>query len=316
MHSKQGIVCCSGIETEAFKMRGQAKRGQRAGAVLMLTADEILPNPSQPRRQFDARELQGLSESIRENGILQPLTVRRAHGGCYELIAGERRLRAAQMAGMELLPCLLTEVSDERSAVLALVEKLQRQDLGFFEEAEGIARLMEICGLPQEQMAKTLGLAPSTLSNKLRLLKLPPEMRGEINGAGLTERHARALLRLEGEQRRQVLHTVIENHLNVQETDKLIDSLLTATSVGVASKPPAGRPTISLVRDVRLFVNTIHHAVDAMRRSGIAALSDMTESGEYLVYTVRIPKGDAIAVGSAMARRSAAPRSLPQSARG
>jgi len=288
-------------KTEACEMRGQMKRGQKAGIVLMLSADEILPNPSQPRRQFDARELQGLSESIRENGILQPLTVRRAHGGCYELIAGERRLRASQMAGLELIPCLLTEVSDERSAVLALVENLQRQDLGFFEEAEGIARLMKTCGLPQEQMARTLGLAPSTLSNKLRLLKLSPETRAQIHEAGLTERHARALLRLDNEQQRQqILSTVIAKHLKVQETDKLIDSLLTAAPVGAAGKPPAR--TISLVRDVRLFVNTIHHAVDAMRRSGIPALSDMAESGDYLVYTVRIPKGDAIAVGSAMAR--------------
>jgi len=262
----------------------------------MLTADEILPNPNQPRRQFDARELQGLSESIQENGILQPLTVRRTHGGCYELIAGERRLRAAQMAGLEHLPCLLTEASDERSAVLALVENLQRQDLGFFEEAEGIARLMEVCGLPQEQMARTLGLAPSTLSNKLRLLKLSPETREEINGAGLTERHARALLRLDGEQRRQVLHTIIGNCLNVQETDKLIDSLCSnVLSAAPAKARKPKRPTISLVRDVRLFVNSIHHAVDAMRRSGIAAMSEMTESGDYLVYTVRIPRGDAMA---------------------
>ncbi|MCL2300568.1 MAG: ParB/RepB/Spo0J family partition protein [Firmicutes bacterium] len=269
-------------------MRGQAKR-KKAGVVLMLSADEILPNPSQPRRQFDARELQGLSESIRENGILQPLTVRRAQGGCYELIAGERRLRAAQMAGLERIPCLLTEVSDERSAVLALVENLQRQDLGFFEEAEGIARLMKTCGLPQEQMARTLGLAPSTLSNKLRLLKLPPDLRAQIDGAGLTERHARALLRLDDEQqRRQVLATVVAKRLKVQETDKLIDSLLTAA-------PKPRRPAVTLVRDVRLFVNTIHHAVDAMRRCGIPALSDMAESGEYLVYTVRIPKGSATA---------------------
>ena len=271
-------------------MRGQVKT-RRAGAVLLLPADELLPNPNQPRRQFDQRELEGLAESIRENGILQPLTVRKARGGCYELIAGERRLRAARMAGLEAIPCLLTEVSDERSAVLALVENLQRQDLGFFEEAEGIARLMAACALTQEQTARTLGMAPSTLSNKLRLLKLPPGMRAEINGAGLTERHARALLRLDNEQsRQQILSTVVAGHLKVQETDRLIDSLLTAAP----AKPPAKRPAIALVRDVRLFVNTIHHAVDAMRRSGIAALSDMSEHGEYLVYTVRIPKGDAM----------------------
>jgi len=144
-------------------------------------------------------------------------------------------------------------------------------------------------------MAKSLGLAPSTLSNKLRLLKLPPEMRAEIHRAGLTERHARALLRLDDTQRQQVLHTVIENHLNVQETDKLIDALLTAAPIGTASRPPAKRPAISLVRDVRLFVNTIHHAVDTMRRSGIAALTETSENGEYLIYTVRIPKGSAMA---------------------
>ena len=273
-------------------MRGERK-GKRAGMVLMLPADAILPNPNQPRRQFDARELQGLAESIRENGILQPLTVRKSHGGCYELIAGERRLRAAQIAGMETLPCLVAEVSDERSAVLALVENLQRQDLGFFEEAEGIARLMETCALTQEQMAKTLGLAPSTLSNKLRLLRLSAEMREEIQRAGLSERHARALLRLENPQSRQkVLAIIVEKQLKVQETDRLVDALCGAAP---AKPPKLKRPTISLVRDVRLFVNSIHHAVDAMRRSGIAALAESGETGDYLVYTVRIPKRDAIA---------------------
>jgi len=278
-------------------MRGQLK--WKKGAVLMLSADEILPNPAQPRRHFDQDELRGLAESIRENGILQPLTVRGTHGGCYELIAGERRLRAAQMAGLEYIPCLLTQADDERSAVLALVENLQRQDLGFFEEAEGIAKLMETCALPQEQVARSLGLAPSTLSNKLRLLKLPPDLRMQISEANLTERHARALLRLEGEQQRQVLHTVIENHLNVQETDRLIDSLLTSAPL----KPKPKRPTIALVRDVRLFVNTFRHAVDTMRRSGIPALSDMAECGDYLVYTVRIPKHDAMA-GREVRRRA------------
>jgi len=267
---------------------------------LMLSADEILPNRSQPRRAFDAGELRGLADSIRENGILQPLTVRRSQGGCYELIAGERRLRAAQLAGLEGIPCLLVEAGDERSAVLALVENLQRQDLGFFEEAEGIARLMETCALTQEQMAKSLGLAPSTLSNKLRLLKLAPEVRAEIHRANLTERHARALLRLKDPQTQsQVLSTVVARHLKVQETDKLIDALLTAP----VKQPRRKQPAISLVRDVRLFVNTIHHAVDVMRRSGVAALAETSESGEYLIYTVRIPRGDAIAGGPAMAQR-------------
>ena len=262
---------------------GHLKRGVKPGVVLLLTADEIVPNPSQPRRQFDTRELQNLADSIRENGILQPLTVRKRPGGGYELITGERRLRAAQLAGLKQLPCLLTDVSDERSAVLALVENLQRQDLGFFEEAEAIARLMEAHHIPQEQLARSLGKAASTLSNKLRLLKLPVDVREQINLAGLTERHARALLRIEDpEQQRDILQRVIARELTVQETDKLIDTVL--------STMPKRRPSIRLVRDVRIFVNTIHHAVDVMRNSGINAISEKSETDDFLVYTVRIPK--------------------------
>jgi ParB family chromosome partitioning protein len=264
---------------------GLVKRSQRAGTVLLLTADEILPNPHQPRRQFDPKELESLAQSIRENGILQPLTVRRQPGGCYELVAGERRLRAAQIAGLDFLPCLLTEVSEERSAILALVENLQRQDLGFFEEAQAIASLMEEYHLSQETLAKTLGKAASTLSNKLRLLKLPADVRERIVLAGLTERHARALLRLEDpQQQREVLDTAIARELTVQDTEKIIDQLLRA------APPKARKTTIRLVRDVRLFVNTIHHAVDTMRRSGIPAVSESAENEEYLIYTVRIPK--------------------------
>ena len=265
------------------------RRNQRAGSVLLLAPGEILPNPSQPRRQFDPKELESLAASIRENGILQPLTVRKRPSGGYELIAGERRLRASKLAGLQQVPCLLAEVSDERSALLALVENIQRQDLGFFEEAEAIQRLMDTHGLSQEQMAKTLGKAASTLSNKLRLLKLPPPMREQIALAGLTERHARALLRVEGPVTRQkILENVIASQLNVQETDRLIEARL--RGLEPQALPKKQRATIRLVRDVRLFANTIHHAVDTMRRSGIPAVSETTESDDYLIYTVRIPK--------------------------
>ena len=268
-------------------MLGQGKRGMRPGVVLLLKADEVNPNPNQPRRQFDARELQGLADSIRENGILQPLTVRRLPGGSYELIAGERRLRAARLAGLQQVPCLLAEADSERSAVLALVENIQRQDLGFFEEAEAIARLMAVHGFSQEQLARSLGRAASTLSNKLRLLKLPLELRAQITAAGLTERHARALLRItDPERQRDLCQRVIAKGLTVQETDKLIEAEL---------HPLTGpkRPAIRLVRDVRIFVNTIQHAVDKMRSSGIDAVVEKAEAGEHMVYTVRIPKGEA-----------------------
>jgi len=271
-------------------MLGKEKRLKR-GIVLLLTADEIQPNPNQPRRQFDTGELNGLADSIRENGILQPLTVRKQPGGIYELIAGERRLRAAQIAGLEQIPCLLTDVDDERSAILALVENLQRQDLGFFEEAQAIARLMKNYGLAQEQLARSLGMAPSTLSNKLRLLKLPPELREVINAARLTERHARALLRIADPLlQRDVLQRIVLQELNVQETDKLIESILAEVRAAPHAKR---RASIRIVRDVRIFVNTIHRAVDTMRNCGIHAVSEKTETDEYLIYTVRIPKNTA-----------------------
>ena len=260
-------------------------RSKKARSVLALPVDEVQPNPNQPRRQFGEAELQSLAESIRENGILQPLTVRKTQAG-YELVAGERRLRAARLAGLAQVPCLLAEVSDERSAILALVENLQRQDLGFFEEAEAIARLMRTYGLTQEQAARSLGMAASTLSNKLRLLKLPGDLRGQITAAGLTERHARALLRIaDPHMQRDVLQRVIQRDFNVQETDALVDSALAALH-----EAPAKRSYIRVVKDVRIFVNSIHHAVDAMRNSGIHAVSEKTENDEFLIYTVRIPK--------------------------
>ncbi len=269
-------------------MLGSSKRGQKAGVVLLLRVDEIFPNRNQPRRIFDREELEGLAESIRQNGILQPLTVRRLPGGGYELIAGERRLRASRIAGLLNVPCLLSEASDEASAILALVENLQRQDLGWVEEAEAIQKVMEQSGLPQEQMAKMLGKAPSTLSNKLRLLRLPPAMRQRMADAGLTERHARALLRLTVEaQRQSALAAILAKNLNVSETDALIDALLRESP---AAKQKTKPPTIRLVRDVRLFVNTINHAVDVMRQSGIAAESERAETGDFIAFTIRIPK--------------------------
>ena len=272
-------------------MLGQTKRGQKAGVVLLLRADEIFPNRNQPRRSFDREELEGLAESIRQNGILQPLTVRKLPGGGYELIAGERRLRAARIAGLPQVPCLLSDATDESSAVLALVENLQRQDLGWVEEAEAIHRLLERSGMPQEQMAKMLGKAPSTLSNKLRLLRLPPETRQRMAEAGLTERHARALLRLDSESQRQsVLAAVIAKDLNVGDTDALVDALLSEPPAAAAPKPKERPGAIRLVRDVRLFVNTINHAVEVMRQSGIPAESERAETQDFIEFTIKIPR--------------------------
>ena len=262
------------------------------GKILLISQEKIYPNPHQPRRHFDYDELEGLAESIRANGILQPLCVRDmpSSDGNYELIAGERRLRAARLVGMSKIPCIVMETDDSNSAVFALIENLQRQNLGFFEEANGIARLINQHGMTQEEAARRLGKSQSALSNKLRLLRLPDDMRWRIEKAGLTERHARALLRLENDDMRErALGIMIDKRLNVAETDKLIAQILSKTKT-------TKQPPMRLFKDVRIFVNTINHAVDTMRKAGIDADSAKSETEEYIEYTVRIPKINSLTV--------------------
>lgn len=255
-----------------------------AGHVLLIPQEDILPNRSQPRKQFDADALESLAESIRQNGVLQPLTVRRMANGMYELIAGERRLRAARLVGVRRLPCIVMDVSDESSAVFALLENMQRQDLGFFEEAEALSRIMLQYDLTQEDLAARIGKAPSTISNKLRLLRLPEDVRREIIRMDLTERHARALLKLDtAENMRHALAQIIHAHMNVAQTDAYIAQLLRPPE-------PQHRQPLILFKDVRLFVNTLTHAVDTMRRAGIAAEAVKTETDDLIEYVVRIPK--------------------------
>lgn len=266
-------------------LKSQSKT-RSGGQILLIPQQDIFPNPNQPRRRFDCDELEGLAESIRQNGILQPINVRKVLDGKYELIAGERRLRAARMVGLSRIPCILMEATDEKSALYAILENLQRQDLSFFEEAAAIERLMTEYNLSQEDAAKKLGKAQSTLSNKLRLLKLSEEIRSEITKAGLTERHARALLRLNNEaQLKRALSIIVERRLNVSETDRLVTQMLER---GIKSK----KQPLKVFKDVRIFVNTLNHAVDTMRRAGIEADSAKSETEEYIEYVVRIPKSN------------------------
>ena len=254
------------------------------GQILLIPHEDILPNKHQPRKRFDCDELEGLAESIRKNGILQPLTVRQLESGKFELIAGERRLRAARIVGLSKVPCILMDINDEVSAVFALIENLQRKDLSFFEESEALANVMYAFDMSQDELSSKLGKAPSTVSNKLRLLRIPDDLRFEISKSNLTERHARALLKLENEaQMRRALSIIIERHLNVAETDKLITQML---EKGITQR----KAPIKLFKDVRIFINTLNHAVETMQRSGIDADSVKTETEEYIEYVVRIPK--------------------------
>ena len=255
-----------------------------------LSPDKILPNPSQPRKVFQEAELEGLAQSIAENGLLQPVTVRRENGSYY-LIAGERRLRACKLAGLKEIPALVADCEPEDSAVLALLENLQRKDLQMFEQANAIVNLLREWQITQEEAAKRLGMSQSYLANKIRLLKLSPEEQEEILKHHLSERHARALLRVDDMTLRQkLLATVIERGLNVAQTEELAAAALQP------KKPTGKRKRTFIAKDIRLFINTIDHAVDAMKTAGIPAQTEKKETEEYIECTVRIPKSNRVQV--------------------
>lgn len=259
--------------------------------VLYIPTIQIRPNKAQPRKVFNEEALSSLSHSIATNGIIQPITVRRMTSNEFELIAGERRLRAAIMAGMTKVPCVVIKCSDKESAIFALVENLQRADLGMFEEARGISRLIRKYGLTQEQAAVQLGKKQSTIANKLRLLKLTYEEQDWITQAGLTERHARALLKIPDEEvRKEALSCIVANNLNVVQAEELIANKLSQDTM----EEPAKQGRKFVIKDVRIFINSINKAVDTMRLSGINAISKRKETEQYIEYTVKIPKCSAI----------------------
>lgn len=266
-------------------MKSRRKSKQISGGqLLMIPQENIFPNPNQPRKYFDYSELEGLAQSIRENGLLQPVTVRPREDFGYELISGERRLRAARIIGMKEIPCVISEADTEKSATLALIENLQRHDLSFFEEARAIENLMNICGLSQEEMAKRLGKAQSTLCNKLRILKLPQDVCDLLEKNSMSERHARALLQLESaDLQRRAAQIVTDKRLTVAETERLVGRMVKNSTV-------KQKPSVKIFKDVRIFVNTLNHAVDTMRKAGIEADSAKSETPEYIEYVVRIPK--------------------------
>lgn len=248
---------------------------------------KIRPNKAQPRKVFSESELSALAQSIFENGILQPLTVRKVSSAEYELIAGERRLRASVLAGLQKVPCIVIKCSDKESAVYALLENLQRCDLGMFEEARGVSRLIRRYGLTQQEAASKLGKTQSTIANKLRLLRLTYEEQEWIENAGLSERHARALLRLTDENtRREALSRVISESLNVMQTENLVNLMLTVTP---KQEKKQGVNKV-VVKDVRIFVNTINKAIDTMKLAGIDAQTDKIDTDNFIEYKIRIPK--------------------------
>jgi len=248
------------------------------GRVVFLPARAIRPNPSQPRKVFRPDALTELANSIRQHGILQPLSVRRT-GMTYELIAGERRLRAAQLAGLTEIPCIILTMDEQESGIAALVENLQRQDLDFIEEAQGISRLMSSCGFSQEQAAKLLGRSQSAIANKLRILRHSPGVLNALREAGLTERHARALLKLGGEEDKLAAIAVMaEQSMSVARAESYIASLLSQKS---------GRQERV---NVGAFLNNLSQSLAKIQSSGISAVSERRETDSQIVLTITIPK--------------------------
>ena len=265
---------------------GKAK--DKAARVQMLPVEQIEASPYQARTTFDDTEIAALAVSILQNGLLQPVSVRRTGVHKYQLIAGERRLRACRLARLERVPALVVDYTDSESAALGLLENLQRAQLDPFDTARGIREVIRLWGCTQAEAARRLGLSQSALANKLRLLSLTPAQQQLCLANHLTERHARAALRLPENRRTAALEKMARDGLSVREADKLVDAMLAAPK----NAPSPARRSVPMVRDVRFFVNTLQHAVDMMTQKGIAATATCGRRDGCLEYTVRIPVGE------------------------
>ena len=249
--------------------------------ILNIPVNQIIPSPYQPRRVFDKDTLCELASSIKQHGIIQPINVRKS-GSQYELVAGERRLRAAKLAELETIPAIVIEICERDSAFIALMENLQRENLNYLEEAEGYQNLMRDYGLTQEEVAEKMGKSQSGIANKVRLLKLPTSIKDRLRQNHLTERHARALLKLSTEPDQiSALDKIIKDRLNVQKTDEYIERLL--------KKDPKRKPRF-YIKDSRIYINTVKKAVDLIRQSGGDATYTVEDTGEAILVRVRIEK--------------------------
>lgn len=260
--------------------------------VKMISVENIVPNPAQPRRFFTDEAILRLADSIRTHGIIQPLCVRKSdsEAGIYELVAGERRLRAAKRIGMREVPCITVLADSEESAHMAIVENIQRENLNMFEQAEAMSSLMKIHCLTQEKIAEKLSCSQSYVANKLRLLRLCDEERAEILASGLSERHARALLRIKGDDdRKAVLKTVVRREMNVAQTEEYVDRLIEAEKKEKAREKLEKRTKL-IIKDVKILYNTIDKAIETVRLSGIDVQTLRRESSKDTEIVIRIPK--------------------------
>lgn len=287
------------------KLLGLMDQGISSATVREIPIDRVRANPYQPRRQFDERELKELAASIETYGLLQPVLVRPKSNSWYELIAGERRVRAVRLLGRATIPALVRELDDEDMGLLALLENLQRLDLSFWEEAEGYARLLSEFDLTQEELAQRLGKSQSTIANKLRLLRLPDSIRHNISREIFTERHARALLRLpEAETQEKVAEKIVSENLTVQATEQLIARILGET------KPKEKKARfIRVYKDIRLFINSVRRAAAELKQAGLEVTVKERETDNSWEISIVVPKQKDDQAVPAYATAGNAPRS-------
>lgn len=263
--------------------------------LLMLKPTDIRPAPNQPRKSFDEYELKLLANSISASGIIQPLTVRKNSDGEYELIAGERRLRAAKLAGLRRVPCVLHKTDETSAAFYALIENLQRKNLNFFEEAAAIEKLIGNYSISQSEVAVRLGIAKSTLCNKLKLLRMSDNIKAKIIAFGLTERYAYALLRVPEDKRAEALNHIIAHSLTIEQTETFIESLINpqATKI-IYEEAPREKSDIpirkSAIGDERFFSNSLSKLLETLQNAGVNATSRKYENEKYIEYRIRIDK--------------------------
>ncbi|MBS4539305.1 nucleoid occlusion protein [Clostridium sp. D2Q-11] len=259
--------------------------------ITSIPINQIRPNPYQPRKSFSKRSIEELSQSIGAYGVLQPISVRKINEDVYELVAGERRLRASELLELDAIPAIVVNMKDQDSAALALIENLQREDLNFLEEAEGYNNLINDHGLTQQELAEKVGKNQSTIANKLRVLRLPEEIKKLLLENGLSERHARALLKLPEEDLQfKILDRVIKNDLTVKKTEALIKSILEDLTDIKKEEEEKSKQKIKSLINFRIYLNTLKNAYNAIKDSGIEAKYEEKDAGEFIEVTVKIPK--------------------------
>lgn len=259
--------------------------------VRYIPINSIRPNPYQPRKNFNRKALEELSQSIKAYGVIQPISVRKLTEETYELIAGERRLRATELAELVEIPALIVDFRDKETAMIALIENLQREDLNFIEEAEGYQNLIIDHGFTQLELAEKIGKSQSTIANKIRLLKLPLEMQKSLVEEGLSERHGRALLKLpDDETKHIVFERIIKDNLNVNATEKIIEDILDNLRGKEEEKEEKSKQNIKSLINVRIYLNTIKNAYKAIKEYGIDADYREVDREDHVEVIIKLPK--------------------------